>query len=123
MTLEYTTPYKTQLNRFIERIFSVIKEGELSMMLNAKLNDTAQIILWAETFHRCKRVRNSLATTGSTTIPFGNFYGEKPKIVGSFLEFGRIGYVTKWENCKKQMTEKIFKSITVECSNSHTRYT
>ena len=36
-------------------------------------------------------------TTGSTKIPFGNFYGEKPKVIGLFSEFGRIAYVTKWK--------------------------
>ena len=40
------------------------------MMLNAKLNDTAQKILWEEDIHMCKRVRNSMATTGSTKTTF-----------------------------------------------------
>ena len=36
-----------------------------------------------------------------TKIPFEIFYGEKPKIIGYFSEFGRIAYVTKKENIKK----------------------
>ena len=63
--LEYTTPHTPQLNGFIERIFTFIKEGALAMLLKAKLNDTAQKILWSEAFH-IKRVRNIMATTGST---------------------------------------------------------
>ena len=82
--LEYTTPHTPQLNGVTERKFSIIKEGALAMLLNAKLNDTAQKMLWAEAVHTCKRVRNSMANTGSTAIPFKNFYGEKPNIIGSF---------------------------------------
>ena len=44
-----------------------------------------------------------MATIGSTKSPFEIFYGEKPKIVGSFSEFGRISYVTKWDKLKKYM--------------------
>ena len=49
------------------------------MLLNAKLNDTAQKMLWEETVHTCEHVRNSMATTGSTTSPFEIFYGENPR--------------------------------------------
>ena len=54
----------------------------------------------------CESVRNSIATTGITTSSFENSYGEKPNIIGLFLEFGRIGYLPKREKFKKQMTEK-----------------
>ena len=33
----------------------------------------------------CERVRNIIATTGSTTSPFENFYGEKLKVLGLFF--------------------------------------
>ena len=66
------------------------------MLLNAKLNDTAQKMLLAEAFHTCKCVRNSMSTTGSTTSPFEIFYGEKLKIIGLLSDFGCIGYVSKW---------------------------
>ena len=45
VTLEYTNPHKPQMNGVVERIFAVIKEGVLAMLLNANLNDTAQKIL------------------------------------------------------------------------------
>ena len=77
--MEYTTPHTPQLNGVIERIFSVIKEGALAMLLNTKLNNTAQKMLWAEAGHTRERVRNSIATTGSTTSLFGNLYGEFPR--------------------------------------------
>ena len=93
--MEYTTPHTPQLNGVIERIFDVIKEGVLATLLKAKLNDTGHKMLWGEAVHTCEIVRNSMATTGSTTSPFKNLYGRKPKIIGSFLEFGHIGYVTK----------------------------
>ena len=60
------------------------------MPLNAKLNETYQKMLWAEAVHMRRRVRNSMATIGSTTSLFKNFYGEKPKIIGSFSDFGCI---------------------------------
>ena len=82
-------------------------------MLNAKLNDTAQKMLWVEAVHPCECVRNIMATAGSTTSPFEIFYGEKPKIIGLFLEFWSIGYVTKQETFKNQMEDKTFKAIMI----------
>ena len=73
--MEYMTPHTLQLNRVTERRFEVIKEGALAIMLNAKLNDTAQKMLWSEAVHMCKHVRNSMDTTGSTTSLFENFHG------------------------------------------------
>ena len=93
------------------------------MLINAKLNDTAQEILWAEAVRTCERVRNSMAATGSTTSPFEIFYGEKPKIIDSFSEFGRIGYVTKRDTFKNQITDKTFKAVMVGYSENHTRDT
>ena len=52
--LEYTMTHTPHMNGFIERIFAVIKEGALEMLLNAKLNGTAQKMLWAETVHTFK---------------------------------------------------------------------
>ena len=71
----------------------------------------------------CEFLRNSMTNAGSTTGPFVNFYGESPKIVGLFSEFGRIGYVTKQEKFKKQMTDKTFKAIMVGYSDNYTRGT
>ena len=42
VVLEYTTPHTPQLNGIIKRIFSVIKEGALVIIMNTELNDTAQ---------------------------------------------------------------------------------
>ena len=63
-------------------------------------------MIWEEAVHMCEHVRNSMATTGITTNPFGNFYREKPKIIGSFSEFRHIGYVSKRDKFKNKMTEK-----------------
>ena len=46
------------------------------MMINAKLNYTAQKMLWTEAVNMCDRVRNSMANTGSTKSTFKNIYGE-----------------------------------------------
>ena len=112
-----------QLNIVIERRFSVIKEGALAMLLNAKLNDIAQKMLWKEAVHTCERIRNSMANTGSTTSPFESFIGENPKITGSFSEFGRIIYVTKRDKFKKKMTDKCFNAIMVGYTDNNTRDT
>ena len=84
VTLEYTTPHTPQPNGVIEIRFAVIKERALVMLLNVKLNKKSHKILWAEAVYTCKRGRNGMATTGSTTSLFGNFYGEKPKTIGLF---------------------------------------
>ena len=41
------------------------------MLLNAKLNDEAQKMLWEEAVQTFERVRNSTTTTGITTSLFG----------------------------------------------------
>ena len=79
--------------------------------------------MWTEAVNTCERVRNSMVTTGSTTGLFGNIYGEKPNIIGLFLEFGRIGYVTKREIFKNQMIDKTFKVIMMRYAGNHTRNT
>ena len=84
--MDYTTPHTPQLNSVIRGRFTSIKEGALAMLLNAKLNYTAHKILWSDTVHTCKHVRKNMAITGSAASPFENFHGEKPKIVGSFLD-------------------------------------
>ena len=73
VTREYTTPHTPQLNGVTERRFSVIKEGALAMLLNSKLNNTYQKVLWVEAVHACKCVRKVTDTTGSTTSPFEIF--------------------------------------------------
>ena len=73
----------------------------MAIILNEKLNDIAQKMLWSEAVHMCKRVRNNMATTSSTNIPFEIFYGEQPKIVGFFSEFRRIAYLIKRGQIKR----------------------
>ena len=80
-------------------------------------------MLGEESVHTRERVRNRMATTGSTTSPFKTFYGEKPKIIGSFSEFGRIGCVTKRYKLKKKITDKTFKAIVFGYTDNHTRDT
>ena len=60
-----------------------------------------------------KCVKNCMANTGSTKKPFEVFFGDKPNVIGSLSEFGRIEYVTKRGNIKKQMKENTYKSIMV----------
>ena len=73
--LKYTTPHMPQLNGVMERIFSVIKQVTLAMLLNAKLHDKDQNIMWAEAVHTCERITNSMGIMGSTTSSFEIFYG------------------------------------------------
>ena len=56
ITLEYTTLHTPQLNVVIERRFADIEEGAIAMLLNAKLNDTDQKVLWEEAVHMCECV-------------------------------------------------------------------
>ena len=83
------------MNGVMERKISVIKEGSLEMLINGKLNKDSQKMMWARDFHMCENIINSMANTCSTTSQFEKFYGEKPKIVDSFPEFGHIRFVTK----------------------------
>ena len=121
--LEYTTPHTPQFNVFVESIFVFINKRALDVLLNAKWNDIAQKILWAEAVHTCERVRNSMETIRSTKIPFEIFYGEKLKIIGLLSEFLRITYITNRENIKIHMKDKTYKSIMVGYAENHTRGT
>ena len=60
-----------------------------------------------------------MATTSSTTSPFENFYGEKLNIIGSFLEFGGITYITKGDKFRKQMKEKYSNRSWLYIQNSY----
>ena len=95
--MEYTTPNTPQLNGIVESRLSVIKKGKLEIILDAKLNDTAQKMMWTEAVHTYERVQNNIANTGSNKSPFEIFYMDKPNIIDSFSEFGHITYVTKRE--------------------------
>ena len=72
------------------------------MIMNEKINDTTKRILQEGAVHTCKCVRNSIDTTGITESQFENFYGEKLKIIGLFLEFERIVYVTNGKNLRSR---------------------
>ena len=62
-------------------------------------------------------------TAVSTKIPFENIYGDKPKIIGLFSEFGRIVYINKREKIKKEMMENTYKAIMVGYADNNTRDT
>ena len=48
------------------------------MLLNERLNDTTQKILWAESVQTCERVSNSMVKTGITKSPFEVFLETNP---------------------------------------------
>ena len=52
-------------------------------------------MIWAEAVHAWECVQKSMENKVSTNNLFEICYGEKPKIIGSFSEFGRSTYVTK----------------------------
>ena len=64
-----------------------------------------------------------MATTGSTKSPFEKFYGDKPKIIGSFSYSGCIAYVTKSDKIMKLITDKTYKASMVGYAENHTRDT
>ena len=93
------------------------------MLLNEKLNDTAHNILDAEAVHTCDCVRNSIANTSSMKSSFEIFYGEKPKSIVPFSDFGYIAYITKWDKLKKPMIDNMYKSIMVGFTYNDKIYT
>ena len=64
-----------------------------------------------------------MSTTGNTRGLFEIFYGEKPKIIGQFSEFGRIVYIIKRESIRGKMKDKTSKAIRVKYSEKNTRDT
>ena len=47
------------------------------------------------------------------------FYGENPKIIGLFSEFGRIAYVTMRKIIREQIKDKTLKAIIVGYAENH----
>ena len=45
---------------------------------------------------------------------------KKTKRVGSFLDSGRIGYVTKWDKFKNKMSDKKIRAIMVGYAENNT---
>ena len=66
-------------------------------------------MLWAEEVHTCEIVSNSMEKNNSTKDQFGIFYGDKPKIIGLFSEFGPVVYVMIREKIKGQMKNNTYK--------------
>ena len=97
------TLHMPQFNGVIDRIFAVIKEVALDMILNEKLNDTSKKMMWAEAFHTYKRVRNGRDATGSTNSLSTIFYENNPKISGLLSEFGNIASVTKRDKLRRKL--------------------
>ena len=64
-----------QLNGITKEKSAVIKAVVLAMLLNAKLNDTDQKMLWSEAVHTYRGIQNSISITGSTKSPFEILYG------------------------------------------------
>ena len=62
------------VNGVIERRFTVTKKGALEMILNKKLNNTAQRMMLSEAVHTFDHERNNMTTTGSTKTLFEIFY-------------------------------------------------
>ena len=91
------------------------------MILNVKLNETTQKMMWTDAIHAYERVINSMANMSSTKSPFKIFHGEKPKIIGSFQEFERIAYITKREKFQNQITYKTYKAIMARYAENHIR--
>ena len=50
--MEYMTLHMPQLNGVIEIRYAVIHEGALAVLMNAKLNETSQKMLWEKLFIR-----------------------------------------------------------------------
>ena len=67
--MEYKTPHMPQLNGVTKMRFAFIKAVVLDMILNEKLNDTDQKMLWSEAVHTYEGVQNSISSTGSTESP------------------------------------------------------
>ena len=79
-----------QLNSVTERRFALIKAVVLDMILNTKLNDTDQKMLWSVAVHTYKGIQKNISTTVSTESPFENFHEEQPNIIDLFSGFGLI---------------------------------
>ena len=112
-----------QLNGITKEKSAVIKAVVLYMLLNAKLNDTDQKMLWSEVVHTYEGIQKSISTTFITEIPFEYFHEEKPNIIDLFSAFVLIKYFIKRDNINNQMTYKTYKSIMIGYADNHTRDT
>lgn len=111
--LELTTPYTPQMNGVVERGFITTRDMGLAFLLSAKLNQEHQKMLWAEAMNAATDISNLLLTSVNDKSPQELMTGQKSKIYKQLVQWGRLGYVTKWDKIKKKLDEKSFKCMLI----------
>jgi hypothetical protein len=67
--IEYTAPNTPQQNGVVERKFVTIRDRSCAAMINAKLNDEFQGLLWAECANTMTRVTNVVSNSRNIMCP------------------------------------------------------
>jgi hypothetical protein len=111
ITFEFTAPNTPQQNGVPERRFVTDRDRGLAMMFAAKMSVETQQKLWAEAVSASSNIGNMGVTSKNDKSCDELFTNEKPKNVGSLIQFGRIGYMTLRTKIKKKMVDKTIKCI------------
>jgi len=120
ITTEFTAPYTPQQNGVVEMGFVTIRDGALSMMLDAKLTDESQGKLWAEAVYTMTRVHNGTVTAAHGKKSHDEvFYGTKPQLYNHMVEWGRLGYVKLQGGKRAKLTEKSTKCMCLGYAENH----
>ena len=116
--IEYTAPNTPQQNGVVERKFVTIRDRSCAAMINAKLNDEFQGLLWAECANTMTRVTNVVSNSRNIKCPDWLWYGKQPTIYEHLIQFGRIGYVTIRTPVNK-LDDKAIKCVMIGYSENH----
>jgi hypothetical protein len=110
---EFTAPHTPQQNGVVERGFVTIRDRAKAMMVDARLEENWQVALWGEAIQHATLLTNCFISQGETQSPFQLFYGQDPQVLGTLVEWGRVGYVTNREKMQAKLENKANKMVMV----------
>jgi hypothetical protein len=115
---EFTAPHTPQQNGVVDRMFVTLQNRGMAMMIDAKLKESTQSILWGEAVSYACYLSNILTPMRRDHSPNYYFFGEHHK-VPELIEWGRVGYVTIQDQYVKKFSSKAIKMIHVGAAVNH----
>src|SRR5690349_9369005 len=99
--MEYTSPYMPQNNGEEEHRIDVLKNHCMSMKEAANLTQVTMNSLWTEGVRSANAFYNISVGSGKTKTPYKKSMGERSKLYKHLVQFGRVAYVTKSQDIKR----------------------
>ena len=119
IVLELTAPNTPQQNGVVERRFVTCRDRSQAMMLGASLDEKHQGLLWCESTATATRLSNIVPNSVRPKPPDELWYESVPKLHGSLIRWGQIGYVTIRSKKVPKLAAKSVKCVCVGYAEDH----